>query len=187
MVVDPNGNTRQVKVGLNNGKPAFTNGVRELVAFYSLTERALFNFEFILPLTFNIRIFAYHGPEIQYPRNENVPEVIILDSDSDSDSDSDTGPAGEPNIQWEKVVTDKYVRGRVPLVSSTQYLFLFLPFFTLITQHLVAPPHFMIYFHLIVAEFTSKGCPQTRPSWNDIFTCQGIEFKLGCGLCHNSS
>lgn len=155
LAVDPNGNTRQLKVGFKQGRPAFTSGVHDLVAFYSLNEISLLNFEYIEPLTFNIRIFPNDGPEIQYPENENGPEVINIDSDSESESAEDHDIDFEPNIHWEKVVTDKFVRGRAPLVSSAELLN-----FTSLYFHsptCVAPAPFHDQFHLYCCRIYQPG------------------------------
>lgn len=155
LAVDPNGNTRQLKVGFKQGRPAFTSGVHDLVAFYSLNEISLLNFEYIEPLTFNIRIFPNDGPEIQYPENENGPEVMNIDSDSESYSAEDHNIDFEPNIHWEKVVTDKFVRGRAPLVSSAEVLNLTSLYFH--SPTCVAPAPFHDQFHLYCCRIYQPG------------------------------
>lgn len=113
-VVDPIGNARQFKVGLREGRPAFTNGIQNFADFYSLKDKALVHFKYNEPLTFQIRIFRHDGPEIEYP------EVIDLESDSESDFESQDDDEWDNN--WDKVVTDRIAEGRNPLVSSPHFI-----------------------------------------------------------------
>lgn len=111
-----------MKVGLKDGRPAFTAGVEELAEFYSLEGRTLVHFKYEQPLTFNMRIFRdnQYGPEIKYP---GEPPVINLVSDSDSEPEAEAQVLhNEQATQWEKVVTSRIVDGRGPLVSSSQQL-----------------------------------------------------------------